>query len=356
MAYLSIQNLVKQYNGNRIVDQIQFEVEKGSFLSLLGPSGCGKTTTLRMIAGFEKPDQGEIYLDGKKINDIPVHKRNIGMVFQSYALFPHMTVEENIAYGLQQRKIPKAQIKEEVAQVIEMVRLKGFEKRKPKQLSGGQQQRVALARALVIKPSLLLLDESLSALDKRLRVEMQVELREIQRRVGITTIFVTHDQEEAMTLSDQMIVMKDGKIMQMGRPESIYERPANTFVASFLGESNFIQGRLLEQNGDTALFALNGEAKVRVHYADRLVQNQPYTLSIRPEKIRVSHTRENGLNHLQGKVNFITYVGNITIYRIEALGQEFKVQIQNDSTGQRFAIGDEVNLSWDEKNMLVLAE
>lgn len=356
MAYLSIQNLVKQYNGNRIVDQIQFEVEKGSFLSLLGPSGCGKTTTLRMIAGFEKPDQGEIYLDGKKINDIPVHKRNIGMVFQSYALFPHMTVEENIAYGLQQRKIPKAQIKEEVAQVIEMVRLKGFEKRKPKQLSGGQQQRVALARALVIKPSLLLLDESLSALDKRLRVEMQVELREIQRRVGITTIFVTHDQEEAMTLSDQMIVMKDGKIMQMGRPESIYERPANTFVASFLGESNFIQGRLLEQNGDTALFALNGDAKVRVYHADRLVQNQPYTLSIRPEKIRVSHTEENGLNHLRGKVNFITYVGNITIYRIEALGQEFKVQIQNDSTGQRFAIGDEVNLSWDEKNMLVLAE
>lgn len=354
MAYLSIRDLSKQFHGNTILDQIQIDVEQGTFLSLLGPSGCGKTTVLRLIAGFEKPDRGEIYIGNQKINDIPVHKRNIGMVFQSYALFPHMTVEQNIAYGLEQRKMSKPQIKNEVAQVIEMVRLKGFEKRKPKQLSGGQQQRVALARALVLKPSLLLLDESLSALDKRLRVEMQVELREIQKHVGITTIFVTHDQEEAMTLSDQMAVMKDGRIMQVGTPEMLYEQPANMFVASFLGESNSIQAALLEQHEGQAAFRINGDVQIRVPSERVLHPNHPYTLCIRPEKVALRAEEPQGGNHLKGRVHFITYVGNFRIYRIDVLGQEWKVQVQNDTEGQRFAVGDEVVLSWDSKHMLIL--
>ncbi|MEA4961450.1 ABC transporter ATP-binding protein, partial [Lutispora sp.] len=259
MAFLSIKNLTKKYDGNTVLDSISLDIEKGSFLSLLGPSGCGKTTTLRLLAGFEKCDGGIIEVNGKMINDIPVYSRNFGMVFQSYALFPHMTVEQNIAYGLEQRKMSKKDIKEEVAKAIEMVRLAGYEKRRPKQLSGGQQQRVALARALVIKPDLLLLDESLSALDKKLRVEMQVELRQIQKKIGITTIFVTHDQEEALTLSDRIAVMKAGKIIQIGTPEEIYETPKDTFVASFLGQANFFKGSIAEKQDNSYALRLKND-------------------------------------------------------------------------------------------------
>ena len=227
MAVVSIHGLTKYYGDNLVLDHIDLEVGNGTLVSLLGPSGCGKTTTLRLIAGFEQASGGDIFIDEQRINDVGVNKRNIGMVFQSYALFPHMSVEKNIAYGLEQRKIPREEIDRRVKDIVRLVKLEGFEKRKPKQLSGGQQQRVALARALVIKPSILLLDECLSALDKKLRVEMQVELRRILESQGITTLFVTHDQEEAMTISDLIVVMRAGIIEQIGAPYEVYEHPRN---------------------------------------------------------------------------------------------------------------------------------
>lgn len=235
MAVVSIHGLTKYYGDNLVLDHIDLEVGNGTLVSLLGPSGCGKTTTLRLIAGFEQASGGDIFIDEQRINDVGVNKRNIGMVFQSYALFPHMSVEKNIAYGLEQRKIPREEIDRRVKDIVRLVKLEGFEKRKPKQLSGGQQQRVALARALVIKPSILLLDECLSALDKKLRVEMQVELRRILESQGITTLFVTHDQEEAMSITDLIVLMKWGVVQQVGPAHEIYMNPHNDFVASFMG-------------------------------------------------------------------------------------------------------------------------
>lgn len=352
MAFLSIKDLIKKYDGVTVLDSISFDIEKGSFVSLLGPSGCGKTTTLRLLAGFEKSDGGIIEVNGKIINDIPVYNRNFGMVFQSYALFPHMTVEQNIAYGLEQRKMGKKDIKEEVAKAIEMVKLKGFEKRRPKQLSGGQQQRVALARALVIKPDLLLLDESLSALDKKLRVEMQIELRQIQKKVGITTIFVTHDQEEALTLSDKIAVMKAGKIIQMGTPEEIYETPHDTFVASFLGQANFFKGSIAEKQGDTYTLKMKNGEIMRFISQKELKAGEAMAITVRPEKMDVKKEAK-GLN-LKGKVLFVTYVGDTTVYRIESLGQEVIVQRQNSGSAEKFGIDDEVYLSWKPENNLVL--
>lgn len=353
MSYLKLRNLTKTYDGHTVLDNINIDIEKGTFLSLLGPSGCGKTTTLRLIAGFEKPDSGIIQINGKTINNIPAFKRNIGMVFQSYALFPHMTVEQNIAYGLEQRKISKNKIKEEVYRAIEMVQLSGYEKRKPKQLSGGQQQRVALARALVIKPDVLLLDESLSALDKKLRVEMQVELKQIQRRVGITTIFVTHDQEEALTLSDKIAVMREGKIIQVDEPTKIYERPVNPFVASFLGEANFFKGKIIKKSEFIYHLKLDNckvmcfRSKKDLKLGDRCI------LIIRPEKINLHQKPMSSLS-ISGKIEFITYAGNISIYRIKALGCEIKVQQQNLPNIPSFKIGDTVYIDWSPESNLVL--
>lgn len=356
MSYLTIQNLTKSFQDHVVIDQVDITVEKGEFLSLLGPSGCGKTTTLRLIAGFEQQDQGTIQIAGKSIDSLPPYKRNIGLVFQSYALFPHMTVEQNISYGLEQRNYTKGEIKQEVAKALEMVQLTGFEKRKPRQLSGGQQQRVALARALVTKPSLLLLDESLSALDKKLRVDMQIELRQIQKEIGITTLFVTHDQEEAMTLSDQIAVMKEGKIVQMDTPQVVYEHPVNTFVANFIGQSNFFEGRMLSdpsgqfqlKNGETIPLPV-GENEKPMH------ANMECIISVRPEKMNLHRDRP-AIPHIQGVVKFITYVGNLSIYLIEVLGQEIQVQQQNDFSGTPLQIGDEVYVSWDHKSQTILFE
>lgn len=353
MAYLSLKGLTKIYDGHTVLDHIYIDIEQGTFLSLLGPSGCGKTTTLRLIAGFENPDNGTIEIDGRTINHIPVFKRNIGMVFQSYALFPHMTVEQNIAYGLEQRKISKENIKYEVSKAIEMVQLSGYEKRKPKQLSGGQQQRVALARALVIKPDVLLLDESLSALDKKLRVEMQVELKQIQRKVGITTIFVTHDQEEALTLSDQIAVMREGKIMQIDTPTNIYEHPANTFVAGFLGEANFFKGEIIEKTNSSYILKLQNGKALGFQSQKNLNPGDHCTLTIRPEKINLYQAPASPFS-IQGTVKFITYAGDISSYRIESMGLEIKVQQQNLQNAPRFQIGDQVYLEWSPESNLVL--
>ncbi|MBE6034238.1 MAG: ABC transporter ATP-binding protein [Clostridiales bacterium] len=322
MAKVTIKNLTKIYGENTVVNHISAEIPDGTLVSILGPSGCGKTTTLRMIAGFETPQEGEIYFDEEPITGISVNKRNIGMVFQSYALFPHMTVAQNIAYGLEQRQIPKKDIAEKVKTALKMVHMEEYAARKPKQLSGGQQQRVALARALVTTPRVLLLDECLSALDKKLRVEMQAELRKILEESGITTFFVTHDQEEAMTLSDYIIVMNNGVIEQIGTPFDVYEKPKNSFVASFLGKANFF-----EQNG--RLYA------------------------VRPEKVSVSKERSENTKKT-GKVSFITYSGNITSYTIEVKDKIIVAEQQNSSEKSLIHKGDEVYVGWEEISQIPL--
>lgn len=350
MSYLIIKNLSKMYQNHLVLDHINMEVEKGTFVSLLGPSGCGKTTTLRLIAGFEKKDEGMIQIGGEAIDRLPPHKRNIGMVFQSYALFPHMTVQQNIAYGLEQRRYTKNEIKKEVSNALERVQLTGFENRKPRQLSGGQQQRVALARALVTRPSLLLLDESLSALDKKLRVEMQMELRKIQQDVGITTLFVTHDQEEAMTLSDQIAVMKGGKIVQMDTPQMIYNHPKNTFVASFIGQSNFFAGEIHKEK-----FQLRDGVELPISMDLGAMEGRSCILSVRPEKIRMGRN-PSPRSSIKGIVKFVTYTGNLTTYVIEVLGYEVKIQQQNLIEGAQFKINQEVYIDWDPSNQAILLE
>ncbi|OFI01470.1 spermidine/putrescine import ATP-binding protein PotA [Clostridium acetireducens DSM 10703] len=354
MYYLNIKNLTKKYGENTVLNNINLQVEKGNFISLLGPSGCGKTTTLRLIAGFEDADYGEVIVDGEKINELPVYKRNIGMVFQSYALFPHMNVEQNIAYGLEQRKISKQEIKKRVEEIIEMVQLKGFEKRKPKQLSGGQQQRVALARALIIKPRLLLLDESLSALDKKLRVEMQIELKQIQKKIGITTIFVTHDQEEALTMSDKVAVMYKGEIIQIDTPENIYEYPKTSFVADFLGQANFFRGKVISKQNELYEILLDNNKKFKFESTKPVEIGDNIILTIRPEKMNIHKEKPENTHFIKGKIEFVTYAGDNSLYRIKSLDKEVKVQKQNFKRDFSYNIGDEVYISWDKKSSLIL--
>lgn len=322
MAKVTLNNLTKLFGENIVVNNISVEIPDGTLVSILGPSGCGKTTILRMIAGFEIPQSGEIFFDDQPITGITVNKRNIGMVFQSYALFPHMTVAENIAYGLEQRKFSKKEIEVRVKAALELVHMEEYGERKPKQLSGGQQQRVALARALVIKPRVLLLDECLSALDKKLRVEMQLELRKILEETGVTTFFVTHDQEEAMNLSDYIIVMNNGVIEQMGTPFEVYEKPKNAFVASFLGKANFFEK-------DQKLYA------------------------VRPEKVMVSKDRMDNTKKM-GQVSFITYSGSITSYTIEVEDKVVVAQQQNTSQKGSINKGDNVYIGWDEASQISL--
>lgn len=324
MAKITIKDLTKSYGENTVVNHISMDIPDGRLVSILGPSGCGKTTTLRMIAGFEEPDSGEIYFDEEDITAVNVNKRNIGMVFQSYALFPHMTVEQNVAYGLEQRNFTKEQIKEKVQIALEKVHMAEYASRKPKQLSGGQQQRVALARALVIEPRVLLLDECLSALDKKLRVEMQAELRKILEETGVTTFFVTHDQEEAMTLSDYIVVMNNGVIEQMGTPFDVYEKPRNRFVAGFLGKANFF-----ERGGKI--------------YA------------VRPEKVQISAER-NQDSKKEGVVSFVTYSGNITCYTLEAEGKTVVVERQNASETEAVKKGQKVFIGWQESAEILLED
>jgi spermidine/putrescine transport system ATP-binding protein len=252
---IELRDVVKRFGEIRAVDHVSLQIRDGEFFSLLGPSGCGKTTTLRMIAGFEYPTSGQVRIHGREMATTPPYQRPVNTVFQSYALFPHMTVTENVAFGLEMKRIPKAEVGPRVQEALEMVRLGGFAGRHPRQMSGGQQQRVALARALVNRPEVLLLDEPLGALDQKLRKELQLELKSLQRRVGVTFIFVTHDQEEALTMSDRIAVMSLGKVLQVGTPTEIYERPTCKFVADFIGETNFIDGTVVENGGDYATIA-----------------------------------------------------------------------------------------------------
>lgn len=301
------------------VDGVSVQIQDGEFFSLLGPSGCGKTTTLRMIAGFEYPSAGEIYIHGKPMGLTPPYQRNTNMVFQSYALFPHMTIARNVAFGLEMKKVPKADVERRVQEALEMVRLHGYGPRKPNQLSGGQQQRIALARALVNRPEVLLLDEPLGALDLKLRKEMQIELKTLQREVGITFVYVTHDQEEALTMSDRIAVMHLGKVLQIGTPTEIYERPNCRFVADFIGETNFLDGVVQGQDGELATVLVDDCLLVEAQ-ADpdqSLSPGTEVTVAVRPEKLRLLPNPGQGLcNSFHGKVEQVVYVGTDTRFRV----------------------------------------
>ncbi|MBY5318604.1 polyamine ABC transporter ATP-binding protein [Rhizobium leguminosarum] len=337
MTEVSIEKLTKDYGQGLAVNGISIKIAEGEFISLLGPSGCGKTTTLKMIAGFEDATHGAIRFDGRDVVHMPVEKRDIGMVFQNYALFPHMTVEKNLAFGLEMRRIPKGEIRARISDVLDMVQLAGYADRYPRQLSGGQQQRVALARALVIEPKILLLDEPLANLDAKLREEMRIFIRDLQRRVGITTVYVTHDQAEAMTMSDRVVVMFSGRIAQIGTPSDIYERPANLEVAEFVGQVNIVRGKVGKAAGRTVVSTVFGEVEVADDYAD----DTELVLALRPEAVELLPISSKGAG-VPAKVLSSYYSGSLVDYRLQ-LADGAVVNVQTFPR-IRFADGEEVLL------------
>ncbi len=353
-------DVVKRFGDSNAVDHISIDVKDGEFFSLLGPSGCGKTTTLRMIGGFEQPTSGLIELQGQDVTWLPSYKRNVNTVFQSYALFPHLTIEENVAFGLRRKKVKGPEVKSRVTDMLRLVELPGFEKRKPNQISGGQAQRVALARALINRPAVLLLDEPLGALDLKLRKQMQVELKRIQREVGITFIYVTHDQEEAMTMSDRIAVMNMGKYEQLGDPESLYERPQTRFVASFLGISNLLEGAVDGTADSYALIKLADDTRLRVPSA--LVDgNASIEVGIRPEKIRLHRSEEAipaAANQLEGTIRDVSYVGVSTQYIVDSKSgiplTVYEQNVERTSQGSLYRAGDTVRLSWLPEHTFVV--
>jgi spermidine/putrescine transport system ATP-binding protein len=333
MSNLAVElvNISKSFVNHIAVKNVSLEIEQGEFFSMLGPSGCGKTTTLRMVAGFEHPTSGVIRLLGQDVQGQPPHRRNVNMVFQNYALFPHMTVFDNVAFGLAVKGVARQEIRRRVAEALEMVRLPEMERRKPTQLSGGQQQRVALARALVNRPAVLLLDEPLGALDLKLRKDMQLELKRLQREVGITFIYVTHDQEEALTMSDRIAVMNHGEVLQVDQPTMLYDRPTTRFVAGFIGVTNFLEGRLISLDGQLATIEVDGLGKIRAAAVDGLAATQPVTLAIRPERMwLVEFSDAPAENSLVGTVEEVIFVGNDTQYFVRlAQGSRFMLRRQN---------------------------
>jgi spermidine/putrescine transport system ATP-binding protein len=351
-----LERVTKDFGEMVAVDDLSLDIAEGEFFSMLGPSGCGKTTTLRMIGGFEEPTRGTIYLGGRDVTDLPPYRRDVNTVFQSYALFPHLNVEDNVAFGLRRKKVPSGEIKTRVAEAMRLVDLGGFERRKPAQMSGGQQQRVALARALVNHPKVLLLDEPLGALDLKLRKQMQLELKRIQQEVGITFIYVTHDQEEAMTMSDRLAVMRHGKIEQIGPPEEVYETPQTEFVASFLGASNLIAGEVKEERDGLSSVLLTGGGTVEVP-----IERAPFQpgatvkVGVRPEKITIGtddapHPGA-GWNAISGLLRMSTYIGVSHQYKVEGPGgTELTVWVQNLGAVLAPQPGERVRLSWQREH------
>jgi spermidine/putrescine transport system ATP-binding protein len=345
------------------VDHIDLEVRDGEFFSLLGPSGCGKTTTLRMIGGFEQPTDGRIELQGEDVTWLPAYKRNVNTVFQNYALFPHLTIFENVAFGLRRRKVPAADVQKRVTEMLELVELPGFEHRKPAQISGGQAQRVALARALVNRPAVLLLDEPLGALDLKLRKQMQVELKRIQQEVGITFIYVTHDQEEAMTMSDRIAVMNKGHYEQLGDPEALYERPKTRFVAGFLGVSNLLSGKREGVAGPQTAFTLGDGSLCRVPSTLLEGRSGSVALGVRPEKIRMLEPDKEipaGLNRVPGVVSYASYLGVSTQY-IVTLGDGhrmtvFEQNVERATKAELWSPGESVVLAWAPEHSFVVED
>jgi spermidine/putrescine transport system ATP-binding protein len=359
-ADVRLDRVTKQFGDVAAVDDLSLDIEQGEFFSLLGPSGCGKTTTLRMIGGFEEPSAGLISLGGSDVTNLPPYKRNVNTVFQSYALFPHLSVYENVAFGLRRKKVEKGEVDRRVKESLTLVDLPGFELRKPSQLSGGQQQRVALARALVNRPRVLLLDEPLGALDLKLRKQMQLELKRIQGEVGITFLYVTHDQDEAMTMSNRLAVMRHGKIEQIGPPESVYESPASEFVAGFLGASNLLEGRLLSVDGELGTVEVQGGSTVRVP-SDRLEGHGPTVkVGVRPEKITLEvgaddRAASDDWNAVAGILRVTTFVGVSHQYTVDGPGgTTLTVYAQNLGAGEAPPEGSRVRLLWRPRHTFVV--
>ncbi|HXF37530.1 MAG TPA: ABC transporter ATP-binding protein [Actinomycetota bacterium] len=356
---VQLDRVTKVFGETVAVDDVSLGIEAGEFFSLLGPSGCGKTTTLRMIGGFEEPTRGTISLGGQDVTDLPPYKRDVNTVFQSYALFPHLDVYENVAFGLRRRKVDRAEIDRRVRAALELVDLVGYERRRPRQLSGGQQQRVALARALVNQPKVLLLDEPLGALDLKLRKQMQLELKRIQSEVGVTFIYVTHDQEEAMTMSNRIAVMRHGTIEQIGPPEDVYENPATEFVAAFLGASNLLDGEIAERREGVVTVRLASGGAVRVP-EDRLPRDLDTVVKVgvRPEKITIVPDGEQQAadrNSVSGLLRMATYIGVSHQYKVEGPGgQELTVYVQNLGATPAPHPGERVRLVWSPEHTFVV--
>ncbi len=318
---VQFRGVMKRFGEVLAVEKTDLDIPEGSLVTLLGPSGCGKTTLLRMVAGLESPTEGDIYIKGNRINDVPIHKRNLGMIFQNYALFPHKTIFDNVAFGLKYRNIPKDKIKEKVSRALEMVRLPGVENRMPSQLSGGQQQRIALARAIVIEPDVLLMDEPLSALDENLREEMRMEIDNIQRMLGVTSIFVTHDQREALSMSDKIVVMEGGKKQQEGGPEEVYNNPVNHFVADFLGHSNFVDGVIQGRDGEGFRVKLEDGNELMAENVGDWREGDAVEVVVRAQKLdivhRDAHQTDDLVNCFFGKVKERSYMGGEVSYFVE---------------------------------------
>ncbi|MEW6399974.1 MAG: ABC transporter ATP-binding protein [Bacillota bacterium] len=357
-AVVELVGVTKRFGNVTAVNNVSLEVRRGEFLTLLGPSGCGKTTTLRLIAGFEQPTEGQILLNGRPMRGVPPFQRDVNTVFQSYALFPHMNVYDNVAFGLRMKKLPRQEIDERVRRALALVGLEGFERRRPRQLSGGQQQRVALARALVNNPQVLLLDEPLGALDLKLRKQMQVELKHLQKRLGTTFVYVTHDQEEALTMSDRIAVMQSGVVEQLGNAVEVYQRPQTRFVANFIGETNLLTGCVLAVEGERATVALDS-LRLAVPATPGLAAGVEVHLSIRPEFINVlpAGGEQPGpdSNNLPGRVKEHVYIGFAVKVMVAVAGEiELVAHVSTARDLGDIGVGKEVTLAWDVSNSIVI--
>ena len=350
--HVVLKNITKRFGGVVAVDEVSLSVGKNEFLTLLGPSGSGKTTTLMIIAGFESATSGEVYIGGKPVVQVPSYKRNIGMVFQNYALFPHMTVFQNIAYPLKMRKTDRKETEEKVRRVLDLVKLPEYAERYPSQLSGGQQQRVALGRALVFDPPLLLMDEPLGALDKQLREHMQLEIKNIQKALKVCVIYVTHDQEEALTISDRIAVYNQGRIEQTGTPEELYERPHSSFVANFIGESNLFEAYIEKVEGGFGT-CRNQAFSCKAPIPEGPLVEKKVWLVIRPEKI-FFHSGEGKTTGVKGKIEEVIYVGEMTKYRVNVGGQSVYVKCQNRWGEMKYQAGEVASLGWNPEDIRVL--
>jgi putrescine transport system ATP-binding protein len=355
--FMQIQDVVKEFDGHRAVDRVSLDIAKGEIFALLGSSGCGKTTLLRMLAGFETPTEGRIVLDGRDLAGLPPYERPLNMMFQSYALFPHLTVWDNVAFGLRREKTPKAEVAQRVEAMLKLVQLEKFARRKPHQLSGGQQQRVALARSLARQPQLLLLDEPLGALDKKLREQTQIELVNIIESVGVTCVMVTHDQEEAMTMASRIAVMSEGRFLQVGTPGEIYETPGTRFVADFIGNVNLMDGTVSEDEADHVVVDC-ADCRLYVGHGITGTLGMPVTVALRPEKITLSRERpDDAFNAAGGRVEELSYFGSSTVYRVKLASgfvlsaSEANMERHRDDA---YTWGDAVWVHWSPQSLVVL--
>lgn len=345
---IKISHAVKKYGNNTVIPDLSLDIREGEFFTLLGPSGCGKTTLLRMIAGFNSIEGGDFYFNEKRINDVEPNKRNIGMVFQNYAIFPHLTVRQNVGFGLKNRKCSKEEMESRTDEYLKLMQIEEYKDRLPERLSGGQQQRVALARALVIEPSVLLFDEPLSNLDAKLRVTMRTEIRKIQQKVGITAIYVTHDQSEAMSISDKIIIMSKGKVEQIGTPREIYYHPTSKFVADFIGEANFLEAQVRSADGEKAMISVAG-GEFEVNNFAHAKAGETATLVLRPEGVSLS---EKGL--LEGTVTLSTFMGAYQYYQMMVGDIEIQITDYNPVNRRIYEVGEKAYLDFDPKGVYIL--